>query len=205
MDGDATGLRLTPLTVPAPRVAADYQLIGTIIAAVAAVGSSASALAAWRTGIKTSRTTEAASEALAMVLRPTFALHVLQQEAAEDGLLPITLISTSPYTALNVSVDIRGPQHERLASREFPRVPGKPNDVLADESKAPTLHVALPPLVEGDERRLSVLLRFRDERGLERWEQFIGFTVLSESRGGVLLRRAIDLDLGEPRKTPTGQ
>ena len=70
-----------------------------------------------------------------------------------------------------------------------------------DHSNAPALHVALPPMVEGDARRLSVLLRFNDERGLQRWEQVISFTVLVESRSGHLLMRANDFDLGEPRKT----
>jgi len=182
-------------------VAVDYQLIGTFTAAVAAIASSVSAGAALRTARKTSRTTEAANEALAMVLRPTFALEVPQRDAAEREPLPVKLASTSPYTALNVFAEIRGSQHERLSSGHFPRVPGTPNNVLVDHSNAPALHVALPPMVEGDARRLGVLLRFNDERGLQRWEQVISFTVLVESRSGHLLMRANDFDLGEPRKT----
>ena len=127
---------------------------------VAAIASSASAGAAWRSASKTSQTAKAANEALAMVLRPAFALHVPERDAAEHGPLPIKLASLSPYTALNVFAEIRGPQHERLASEHFPRVPGKPNDVLVNYNNAPTLLVALPPMVEGDAQRLSVLLRF---------------------------------------------
>jgi len=57
-------------------------------------------------------------------------------------------------------------------------------------------------MMEGDARRLSVLLRFSDERGLQRWEQVISLTVLVEARDGHLLMTPNIEDLGEPRKTP---
>ncbi len=183
-------------------MSADYQLIGVIIAAVAAVASLASATAAWRTANRTSRTAEAASEAIGLVLRPMFTLDVAEQRASVER-LPVKFVSISPYTALNVFADVVDFQQKALASGSFPRVAGKPNDVLVENfDDAPTLDVPLTPIEEGDELRLSVVLRFTDERGLQRWEQVIPFVVRWVQRGSAMAMRSSIIELGEPRKAP---
>ncbi|MFC6090717.1 hypothetical protein [Saccharothrix lopnurensis] len=140
----------------------------------AAVASAVSAFYASRSASKTSATAKDANQALAMLLRPIFDVQLSPfVSPPNEGKYPVSFVNQAAYPAAAVAFDVRGENDVYLTARTVPEIGGihigttnlRPNNAYV-------LEVPLPEMVDpGDKQQFTVVVRFSDDRHLQRWEQ----------------------------------
>lgn len=152
-------------------------VITAVAGSVSAFAAAISAIFAARSASKTSAAAEAANHALATALRPSFHAWYSHYSSGPQS-KRLQLSNTTPFAALEVMIEVRGSgggptvrteRHHRIAGRPAEGVPQPTLDMTLD----------VPDLLRhGDKNDLAVIIRFSDERGLQRWEQ--GYRIVHE-------------------------
>jgi hypothetical protein len=144
---------------------------------LAAVASAASAAAAWRTAVKTTKAAETSEMALAQVIRPTFSMRIGGMGDNKNAHLALRFTNTGAYDALDVQIHVRDSKQQVLQVAGIPRMRGMQPNVLGGE-KSETLFIPEPPQlgVAGESYHVAATVRYSDERGIRRWEQELKHT-----------------------------
>ncbi len=141
--------------------------LAAVAGSVSVIAGAFSAFFASRSASKTSSAAEAANHALAMARRPSFQATYSHYRMGPLSKL-LRLANTTPFAALEVKIEVRhsggGPvvwtePHDRIAGR-LPE--GVPQQSLQMALEVPDL------LRHGDKNDVTLVIRFSDERGLER-------------------------------------
>ncbi|WP_328605106.1 hypothetical protein OG943_34490 [Amycolatopsis sp. NBC_00345] len=161
-----------------------------------ALAGSASAFFSWRSASKTSKAAEAANEAVALTVRPAFAVGIGGAGPHEDDRTAVRLHNTCSFDAVDVHVWVRDSSATQLAMQDFPRIRGTQQNVFGGEKE--TIFIPrIEDIEEGKSYALIVTVRYSDDRGLTKWEQVIRYTMKNKPGLDILERK---IDLGEPWK-----
>lgn len=170
-----------------------YEIVGGVGAAVGGVGAAVGGMAAWRAASASKDASRDAADALALGLKPQLALEtiaVADPEGSEQGRWSARIQNPSPFTAVDIVVEARFRDGERVR-REIERIGSMESETVLLRK------IAAPPAGPSTEQAgESLALRFSDERRLARYEIQFAFIVGGRSgapTGNVMIT-------GEPRR-----
>jgi hypothetical protein len=146
--------------------------VGGIGAGVGGLGAAAGAGAAWKAASASRETGENAAEALALALKPTLQLETFaigEPEASERGAWHTRVLNESAFTALDVVVEARFRDGERIRQEIERLSPGGFETFTLREISAPPGGPTAAPQGE------SLVVRYSDERRLARYEASFSF------------------------------